>query len=78
LKFIPFLKELADKLWTLIAPYEKKNEGERAQDTIRAILQCSVHLNEIAEAENNTDYLNFYSKVKAKEKFASVIDHLNI
>jgi len=78
LKIIPYLKDISDKLWTLLAPYEKKNDGERATDTVRAILLCSVNLNEIAEAENQNDYLNYFAKVKSKERFANVIETLNI
>jgi len=37
-KITPKLSDIAEKLEKVLIPYEKKQEGDRAKDTIRAAL----------------------------------------
>lgn len=63
-KITPKLNDISEKLEKVLLPYEKKQEGDRAKDTIRAALQCFVTITPIADEDNHGLFADTFSKVK--------------
>lgn len=75
---VPYLETIAEKFEKILKPYVSKQEGERAQDTLKTCLRCIYGIYQIADQENNTKFIQFFNLVKQTKNFEPIIESFSI